>query len=179
MERITDKLKKLLALAERGCGEEAENARRLLEEHLRKYGMTLEDICENKTSRRTFKYRNKEERTIIIQVFLSVLGSKSEAFKGATYNASKKTIYIDLTDLEYAEISDMVAFFKSQFNKEKKRLMKDILYAFVKKHNIFDCTPNDDDEASNKEIDLEELMRILSLSNGMEDVTYRKAISNK
>ena len=163
MERITDKLKKLLALAERGCGGEAENARRLLEEHLRKYGMTLEDICENNISRRTFKYRNKEERTIIIQVFLSVLGSKSEAFNGSTYSASKKTIYIDLTDLEYAEISDMVAFFKSQFNK----------------HNIFDCTPNDDDKASDKEIDLEELMRILSLSNGMEDVTYRKAISNK
>lgn len=122
MERITDKLKKLLALAERGCGGEAENARRLLEEHLRKYGMTLEDICENNISRRTFK---------------------------------------------------------SQFNKEKKRLMKDILHAFVNKHNIFDCTPNDDDKASDKEIDLEELMRILSLSNGMEDVTYRKAISNK
>ena len=117
--------------------------------------MTLEDICENNISRRTFKYRNKEERTIIIQVFLSVLGSKSEAFNGSTYSASKKTIYIDLTDLEYAEISDMVAFFKSQF------------------------TPNDDDKASDKEIDLEELMRILSLSNGMEDVTYRKAISNK
>lgn len=179
MERITDKLKKLLALAERGCGGEAENARRLLEEHLRKYGMTLEDICENNISRRTFKYRNKEERTIIIQVFLSVLGSKSEAFNGSTYSASKKTIYIDLTDLEYAEISDMVAFFKSQFNKEKKRLMKDILHAFVNKHNIFDCTPNDDDKASDKEKDLEELMRILFLSNGMEDVTYRKAISNK
>ena len=58
MERITDKLKKLLALAERGCGGEAENARRLLEEHLRKYGMTLEDICENNISRRTFKYKN-------------------------------------------------------------------------------------------------------------------------
>ena len=70
MERITDKLKKLLALAERGMrwgGRERPAS--LLEEHLRKYGMTLEDICENKTSRRTFKYRNKEERTIIIQVF--------------------------------------------------------------------------------------------------------------
>ena len=178
MERITDKLRKLLALAERGCGGEAENARRLLEAQLSKYGLTLEDLCGNKTSRRTFKYRNKEERTIIIQVFVSVLGSKSEAFKAATYNASKKTIYIDLTDLKYAEISDMVAFFKSQFNKEKKRLMKDILHAFVNKHNIFDCTPNDDDEASDKEIDFEELMRILSLSNGMEDVTYRQAISN-
>lgn len=104
MERITDKLKKLLALAERGCGGEAENARRLLEEHLRKYGMTLEDICENKTSRRTFKYRNKEERTIIIQVFLSVLGSKSEAFKGATYNASKKTIYMITLNLIFITI---------------------------------------------------------------------------
>ena len=179
MERITDKLRKLLAFAERGCGGEAENARRLLEAQLSKYGLTLEDLYENKTSRRIFKYRNKEERQIIVQVFLSVLGSKSEAFKVSTYNASKKTIYIDLTDLKYAEISDMVAFFKSQFNKEKKRLMKDILYAFVEKHNIFDCTPNDDDKASDKEIDLEELMRILSLSNGMEDVTYRKAISNK
>lgn len=179
MERITDKLRKLLALAERGCGGEAENARRLHEAQLSKYGLTLEDLYENKTSRRIFKYRNKEERQIIVQVFLSVLGSKSEAFKASTYNASKKTIYIDLTDLKYAEISDMVAFFKSQFNKEKKRLMKDILYAFVEKHNIFDCTPNDDDKASDKEIDLEELMRILSLSNGMEDVTYRKAISNK
>ena len=68
MERITDKLKKLLALAERGCGGEAENARRLLEEHLRKYGLTLEDLYENKTSRRIFKYRNKEERQIIVQV---------------------------------------------------------------------------------------------------------------
>lgn len=179
MEKITDKLKKLLALAERGYGGEAENARRLLEEHLRKYGMTLEDICENKVYRREFKYRNKEERTIIIQVFVSVLGSKSKAFEESTYIASKKTLYIDLTDLEYAEISDMVVFFKSQFNKEKKRLMKDILHAFVNKHNIFDRSPNDEDKASDKEIDLKELMRILSLSNRMEDVTYRKSISNK
>lgn len=44
MERITDKLRKLLALAERGCGGEAENAKRLLEAQLRRYGMTLEDL---------------------------------------------------------------------------------------------------------------------------------------
>ena len=41
MERITDKLRKLLALAERGCGGEAENAKRLLEVRLRRYGMTF------------------------------------------------------------------------------------------------------------------------------------------
>ena len=41
MERITDKLRKLLALAERGCGGDAENAKRLLEAQLRRCGMTL------------------------------------------------------------------------------------------------------------------------------------------
>lgn len=82
MERITDKLKKLLALAERGCGGEAENARRPLEEHLRKYGMTLEDICENNISRRTFKYRNKEERTIIIQVSYRFLVARAKHLMG-------------------------------------------------------------------------------------------------
>ena len=50
MERITDKLKKLLALAERGCGGEAENARRLLEEHLRKYGGKSSVSCPLKPS---------------------------------------------------------------------------------------------------------------------------------
>lgn len=177
MERITDKLKKLLALAERGCGGEAENARRLLENNLRKYGLTLEDICENKTYVRTFKYRSKEERTLIIQVFLSVIGSKSESFLEATYNASRKTIYISLTDLQYAEISSMVDFFKAQFNKERKRFLKDFMAAFVDKHHIYDITP--DEREDNEDIDLERLSRIMQMSMGMEDITYRKQISNK
>lgn len=82
MERITDKLKKLLALAERGCGGEAENARRLLEEHLRKYGMTLEDICENKTSRRTFKYRNKEDARLSFKSFYRFLAARVKHLRG-------------------------------------------------------------------------------------------------
>lgn len=160
MEKITDKLRKLLALAERGYGGEAENARRLLEAQLQRYGLTLQNLLWEDKKRRIFKYRNKEEFQIILQVFLSVIGSRDEAFTDATFLSSKKQIYINLTDLQFAEISDMIAFYKRQFNKEKKRLLKDLLYAFVNKHNIFDCTPNDEDKASDKEIDLEELMRV-------------------
>ena len=54
MERITDKLRKLLALAERGCGGEAENAKRLLEAQLRRYGMTLEDLLNEGKKKRAF-----------------------------------------------------------------------------------------------------------------------------
>lgn len=168
MERITDKLRKLLALAERGCGGEAENAKRLLEAQLRRYGMTLEDLL-------------NEEMKIIIHVLLAVLGSKAEAFCDATYCSSAKRIDIELTDLQYAEISDMVDFYKRQFNKEKKRLMSEMFSAFINKHNLYDCDPSDEmkQRAEEQAFDRERLWRILTLSAGMEDIHYRKSISNQ
>ena len=157
MERITDKLRKLLALAERGCGGEAENAKRLLEAQLRRYGMTLEDLLNEGKKKRAFKYRNNEEMKIIIHVD------------------------IELTDLQYAEISDMVDFYKRQFNKEKKRLMSEMFSAFINKHNLYDCDPSDEmkQRAEEQEFDRERLWRILTLSAGMEDIHYRKSISNQ
>lgn len=92
MERITDKLKKLLALAERGYGGEAENARRLLEAQLNKYELTLEDLLNEGKKRRILKYRGEEELRLVIQVLASVLGSKNEVFNGSTYNSSKKQL---------------------------------------------------------------------------------------
>lgn len=181
MERITDKLRKLLALAERGFGGEAENARRLLEEQLKKYGLTLEDLLDEGKKKRAFKYRNKDEMKLICHVFLAVLGSKNEEFREATYCSSAKRIDIELTDLQFAEISDMVGFYKKQFNKEKKRLMSEMFSAFISKHNLYDCDPSDEmrERADEQKIDRERLWRILTLSAGMEDVTYRKSISNQ
>ena len=80
MDRIIDKLKKLLALAERGERGEADNARRLLEAELRRHGLTLEDICADSKRTRIFKYNSNEERTLLIQVLVNYLGSKSDAF---------------------------------------------------------------------------------------------------
>lgn len=181
MERITDKLRKLLALAERGCGGEAVNARRLLEAQLKRYGLTLEDLLTEEKRTRAFKYRSTEELRLIVQVLISVLGSRHEAVNTSTYNSSKRQIYIELTDLQFAEISDMLNFYKRQLSKEKKRLLKDLFSAFVQKHNLYDCDPSEEQKkrAEEKEIDRDALWRILTLSAGMEDVTYRKAISNK
>lgn len=181
MERITDKLRKLLALAERGCGGEAENAKRLLETQLRRYGMTFEDLLREGKKKRAFKYRNNEEKRITAQVLVAVLGSKSEAFNEATICSSEKRIDIELTDLQYAEISDMVDFYKRQFNKEKKRLMSEILSAFISKHNLYDCDPSDEvrQRAEEQKIDRARRWRIMTLSEGMEDTHYRKSISNQ
>lgn len=176
MDRIIDKLKKLLALAERGEQGEAENARRLLEAELRKHGLTFDDIREENKRTRMFKYNSNEERTLLIQVLVNYLGSKSDAFNKSTYNKYKKQVYIDLTDMEYIDISNMYDFFKAQFRKEQKRLLHDMIQAFVQKHRLFDSTPSErpDDD---REIDWDELKRILALSSTMEDVTFRKQLT--
>ena len=169
MDRIIDKLKKLLALAERGERGEADNARRLLEAELRRHGLTLEDICADNRRTRMFKYNSNEERGLLIQVLVNYLGSKSDAFCESTYNKHKKQVYIDLTDMEYIDISNMYDFFKAQYRKERKRLLHDMIQAFVQKHRL--C-PDDD-----REIDWDELKRILALSSTMEDVTFRKQLT--
>ena len=45
-ENIKNKLKKLLALAERGVQGEAENARKLLEKLCKEYGVAAEQGCD-------------------------------------------------------------------------------------------------------------------------------------
>ena len=159
MDRIIDKLKKLLALAERGERGEADNARRLLEAELRRHGLTLEDICADSKRTRIFKYNSNEERTLLIQVLVNYLGSKSDAFCDSTYNKYQKEVYIALSDIEYIDISNMYDFFKAQFRKERKRLLQDMIKAFVQKHRIFDSTPQECQE-DDREIDWEELQRI-------------------
>lgn len=176
MDRIIDKLKKLLALAERGERGEADNARRLLEAELRRHGLTLEDICDDNKKKRIFKYNSNEERTLLIQVLVNYLGSKSDAFCDSTYNKYQKKVYIALSDIEYIDISNMYDFFKAQYRKERKRLLHDMIQAFVQKHSLFDITPQERPDYD-REIDWDELKRILALSSTMEDVTFRKQLT--
>lgn len=176
MDRIIDRLKKLLALAERGERGEADNARRMLEAELQRHGLTLDDIRSERKSTRVLKYCSNEELQLIIQIILNYSGSTSEAFKEARYNARKREIYIELSDMEYVDISNMCDFFKAQYRKERKRLLHDMIMAFVQKHSLYDSTPQERPD-NDREFDWDKLMRILALSSTMEDVTFRKQIS--
>lgn len=176
MDRIIDRLKKLLALAERGEQGEADNARRMLEAELQRHGLTLDDIRSERKSTRVLKYCSNEELQLIIQIILNYSGSTSKAFKEARHNARKREIYIELSDMEYVDISNMCDFFKAQYRKERKRLLHDMIMAFVQKHSLYDSTPQERPD-NDREFDWDKLMRILAISSTMEDVTFRKQIS--
>lgn len=174
MDKIIDKLKKILALAERGEQGEARNARIKLENELKKHGLTIEDLRSELKIPRVFPYKTKDEMTIFFQVLLLLFGRKSEETNSARYNSKRKQLYINLTDLQYIEMLNMWEFHRKQFNKEKKRLLRDCLEAYVNKHSIFDpnAEPSDTDD-----IDWEKLIRIMKLADGMEDIHYRKSLN--
>ena len=175
MDRIIEKLKKILALAERGERGEADNARRMLEVELRRYGLTMEDILTNKRTMRIFKYNSNEERQLFVQILVNYLGSKHETLKKSTYDKYQKEVYV-VTDLEYVDLSGMYEFYKAQYRKERKTLLHDMIRAFVKKHNLYDSTP-DESQPDGQKIDWDEWRRILALSSAMESVSYRKSIT--
>ena len=95
-ESVIEKLRKIALLAEQGYEGEADNARRKLEKQLAEYGLTMEDVLRERKSCREFRYSNKQEFKLFVNVFLHRFGRESEEFKGATYNKSSKKIYIEL-----------------------------------------------------------------------------------
>ena len=174
MDKIIDKLKKILALAERGEQGEAINARIMLENELRKHGLTIKDLRSELKTPRIFPYKNMDEMTLFFHILISVCGRKSDETKSASYNSKKKRIYVELTELQYIEILNMWEFHRKQLNKEKKRLLRDLMEAYINKHDIFD--PNAEPSQID-DIDWERIARIMKLANGMEDIHYRKSLN--
>lgn len=68
-ESIRSKVLKLQALAERGEKGEAINARRLLDQLLAKYGVSLEEIVEAQEEKTTVHFQRKGKRVRIYLVY--------------------------------------------------------------------------------------------------------------
>ena len=97
-ESLKDKLKKLKALAERGCGGEAENAQRLLERLCAANGIDLGLLNdEEKKSRYTFNVgRNRVFITLFTQCYSKVTDSSKMSYR----QESRSEISLELTQVD-------------------------------------------------------------------------------
>lgn len=82
-EKTKARLIKLLALAERGVGGEKLNAQRMLDNSLKKYGMTLEDLTGDQArEERKFRYGKKSfGRKLMLQCIASVVGANRPIYR--------------------------------------------------------------------------------------------------
>ena len=159
-ESLKDKLKKLKALAERGCGGEAENAQRLLERLCAANGIDLELLNdEEKKSRYTFNIgRNRVFITLFTQCYCKVTDSSKMSYR----QESRSEISLELTQVDYAELED---------------IKKTIIHAYCQKHRLYPESPS---ETSNDkpltEEDLEMLRKVMKMEGLLNDKTYQHLI---
>lgn len=175
-ESTLEQLRKIARLAEQGYRGEADTARRLLEKRLAEYGLTMEDILDNAKQTRTFRYSNKREFRLFLSVFVYRFGTESEEFKGATFNKASKEIYVDLSDIDYADFAPEWDYYRTEFAQELRKTEDALLIAFVHKFDLFDKTAKDDAGDNKMSTADLELRRTLGLMRNIETSPYRKML---
>jgi hypothetical protein len=161
------KLMKLLALAERGVGGEAVNARALLESALKKHGIALDDLTDGQRKMQRFTFKGLHEERILIQIMVTVCGSKTKVYgrKGA------RALFAEMTQEQVVETEMLWAAHRTQFKKE----MDILISAYIHKQNLF---PRDVEKVE-KEMtpeDLERLERIVQMMMGIQTVEIRRQL---
>lgn len=155
-------LRKIKALADSGTGGEKENARRILQRLLDKYGI-LEDELESDTlSAQPFSYSNPTERTLLIQVCYKVTNGTREVYTYKKGPGSQSQVFCNCTKAEGLRISFEYEFYRLLWKDEEEMMFR----AFVQKHRIFSDGPAED-----KPLPPEELKRLLSMMSTLQDKT--------
>lgn len=121
-DKITEKLKKIKALADRGVGGEKETAMRMYEELKARYEIEDEEIMMDTVKLHWFGYNGDLEEDLLTQIFYKVTGCASYHVYTGKYKRRKKR-GCDCTELEAAEITLLFNFYKEELKRELETFM--------------------------------------------------------
>jgi hypothetical protein len=156
------RLVKLLALADRGIGGEATNARRILESALGRHGLTIDDLGRAERSDCSWGYKGAHEKKLLGQIIATVMGSDVTIHKyirGSRLGAC-------CTAEERVRIEILWTAHRRQLRKE----MELMLVAYIHAQGLFpkDASTRCDDDLTEEEA--RRLERMVKMMKGIERV---------
>lgn len=152
-------LKKLKELAEHGVGGEKDNAQRLLEKLMKKYGVEKEDLSDDTLENHDFRYHNEYEMKLLNQVMYKVAtGRRRYHYKFG--KGSRTTYGCTCTKAEALRIQIEYEFYLALLKEEQEMFF----FAFIQKHRIFDTKA-----VATTKLDEETERRMRAMMNGMQD----------
>lgn len=160
-------LKKIKALAEQGIGGEKENAQKLLESLMQKYGITDQDLDDEKIDCFDFKlpkFYNAEK--LACQVIFSIVGHTKE--KGLSKIG--KAYWITSTTAEFLEFQAKFEFYSHHFKKD----LETYYAAWIQANKIFPVK-NDSEKNTERKLAAEDL-KMLRLARQLDSHEFRKQI---
>lgn len=165
METLLERLKKIEALAIGGSAGERANAQRLLDTLCAKYGITLEQIADQKKSWHTFSVRGESERELFRSVLVHVMQTRQ-----IRHMKSAKGYECELTLAQAIDVRDCWMHFRAAWREQ----LSDFFAAFIHKNRIFG-PPSDDDAEPDAETKAR-AKRIFDLMHGMESQPWEKRL---
>lgn len=173
-DSIKEKLKKLLALAERGVEGEAVNARRLLEKLCKEYGVSIEELLdENQVKYHFFEVgRNKIYLDLFAQCYYKVTNKDRLSYK----QISRSQIAVEMTAIQYAEMVSLFAWHKANFDNDLEEMKKNILIAYIRKHHLHSNEVNSDVDRELTADERERIIKIMFMQESLNDNQYHKLL---
>lgn len=167
-------LNKLKALAERGVGGEKETAQRKLEDLMRKYGVEEADLSDEKKENFEFKYKNKFEKQLILQIANKTFGDEwfDRIYTYSRGIGKRSIILIECTKFEETQIRIEYEFYKELWKEEVEFLFS----VFIQKHNIFDLNGSSKNNTAEHKYSEKELKRMAMMEMLLQDKTMTKML---
>ena len=152
---IKGKLRKILEMAKRAEGNEAEAAvaRNLFQELLKKHGLEMSDILDQDRRHFWVSYSLPYEKELIFQIAARVLRVSNIPFLKRKSNT--KSIGFNMTPLEWAEFQNYWKTYRKPMVESIKKYIEATFTAFISKHHLTNPDGSDD-----KELTPEELRRL-------------------
>src|SRR3990172_2198181 len=118
---------KLKAMADRGTEHERVVAENKLSSLLKKYGLSLQYIQENKIKQRIFPFKCEDETMIVAHVIWSVAPKISIQRKG-----KQKKAFCKLNPEQYIEVKEKLKFYLANYAEQKRSFV----VAYILKNNL-------------------------------------------
>lgn len=166
---IPEKIKKVYELVKRGTENERKVAEQKLKVLMEKYNISEDELDETNVECEWFKYKNKMQRKLLIQITYAVLGDVP------LYGNTLKRRHIGAycTKAQKIEIEFMLDFYYRAFCEDIDIFMS----AFIQKNKIF--PPPELVKAEASEGLTEKDLRMLQIASGLEKHERLKCLNEK
>lgn len=149
---------------------EKENAQRLLDEFLTKYGLTISDLEDNPRTPHKF-YGTRRKDDLLFQVIMAVM--KTAKVNYSYSKSGEHWIQIDCTEAEAAQIRFQLDFYWAALQKEYKAFF----HAFCVRNHLYHQGESDPDKVYTAE-ELAYFRKVLQYTRTINNKTHHTPIEN-
>ena len=176
------KIRKLQALAERGVGGEATNAKILLSALCEKYDIDESKLDEEEKQWYEFEMRTSVQK-LFLQLYVSVYGTTERYLKEVELwkRGRKKIVKCKFTRAEYIEFSQMWEWHRKNYLAERKRMRELFQIAYYDKFKMYASETCDEYEAQrskkkDSDLTMEDILAINMMAAACKNKSFYKQI---